>query len=187
VKIIVPLIVFLCLLISPVKAEEADGKYYIEVSVKDRKLRLYETLPQPKILLTTFANPIFPAILVEEYDVAVPAKYVDDYPKGEGKITEKQINPEWYPTENTRKSYLEKKKISLPEKVSPGDPLNAMGVAKFFLSHCTSYGCVYRIHGTNNEKSVGTAASRGCFRMKNADIRKLAQKVGVGTKVTINP
>lgn len=41
------------------------------------------------------------------------------------------------------------------------------------------------IHGTANEKSVGTASSMGCVRMRNADVIQLYDQVPVGTLVVI--
>ena len=41
----------------------------------------------------------------------------------------------------------------------------------------------YYFHGTNNEASIGTAASHGCIRMRRADILWMYENVPVGTKV----
>ena len=41
------------------------------------------------------------------------------------------------------------------------------------------------IHGTANEKSVGTASSMGCVRMRNDDVIRLYDQVPVGTLVVI--
>ena len=43
------------------------------------------------------------------------------------------------------------------------------------------------IHGTNHESSIGTPASQGCIRMRNADIVELFDSVGVNTEVQIEP
>ena len=43
----------------------------------------------------------------------------------------------------------------------------------------------YGIHGTNNPQSIGKLVSKGCIRMYNQDIIDLADKVAIGTKVTI--
>jgi L,D-transpeptidase ErfK/SrfK len=43
----------------------------------------------------------------------------------------------------------------------------------------------YGIHGTNNEASIGSAASNGCVRMFNKDVEDLFDYVGVGTVVRI--
>ena len=43
------------------------------------------------------------------------------------------------------------------------------------------------IHGTNHEDQIGTPASHGCIRMKNADVAELFDLVQVGTPVVIAP
>ena len=43
----------------------------------------------------------------------------------------------------------------------------------------------YGIHGTNKPYSIGTAASHGCIRMFNRDVKKLYQWVEIGTRVKI--
>jgi lipoprotein-anchoring transpeptidase ErfK/SrfK len=44
---------------------------------------------------------------------------------------------------------------------------------------------LYRIHGTNDAKSIGQAQSSGCFRMMNANVVHLAGMAEVGTTVTV--
>ncbi len=41
------------------------------------------------------------------------------------------------------------------------------------------------IHGTNQESLIGTPASHGCVRMRNADIVALFDRVGPGTPIEI--
>jgi L,D-transpeptidase YbiS len=41
------------------------------------------------------------------------------------------------------------------------------------------------IHGTNEEHKIGTPASHGCIRMRNADVAALCVLVEVGTPVNI--
>ena len=43
------------------------------------------------------------------------------------------------------------------------------------------------IHGTNHEDEIGTPASHGCVRMRNADLIELFEKVSVNTPVEIKP
>ena len=43
----------------------------------------------------------------------------------------------------------------------------------------------YRIHGTNTPKSIGWAASSGCFRMLNQDVMDLYDRVRLGAKVVV--
>ena len=43
------------------------------------------------------------------------------------------------------------------------------------------------IHGTNHEEEIGTPASHGCIRMRNADVADLYERVTEGTPVLIQP
>ena len=43
------------------------------------------------------------------------------------------------------------------------------------------------IHGTNHEEEIGTPASHGCVRMRNADVIELFERVEQGTLVEIKP
>ena len=42
------------------------------------------------------------------------------------------------------------------------------------------------IHGTNDQASIGHAASHGCVRLANWDIVRLATKIKAGDKVSIH-
>jgi lipoprotein-anchoring transpeptidase ErfK/SrfK len=44
--------------------------------------------------------------------------------------------------------------------------------------------CIY-IHGTPHEAALGTPASHGCIRMRNADVIELFERVEPGTRVEI--
>ena len=44
----------------------------------------------------------------------------------------------------------------------------------------------YGIHGTNQPWTIGQAVSKGCIRMYNRDVIELAEKVSIGTPVTIH-
>ena len=48
-----------------------------------------------------------------------------------------------------------------------------------------SYERFIYIHGTANERSLGTPSSRGCIRMRNEDVVELFEQVGVGAVVVI--
>ncbi|HBQ85042.1 MAG TPA: hypothetical protein DD811_00950 [Syntrophomonas sp.] len=63
--------------------------------------------------------------------------------------------------------------------VDPGGPF---GVRWMRLS-CPWGG--YGIHGTNNPKSIGRAASHGCIRLYNQDVIELYNMVAIGTPVSI--
>jgi len=95
---------------------------------------------------------------------------------GSTSIIKKAENPSWRPTESIRRE-----NPKLPPIVPPG-PKNPLGVRGIYLAQGA-----LRIHGTNAPKSIGTAASHGCFRMRNADVVDLFDLVDVGAKVIVNP
>ena len=94
-------------------------------------------------------------------------------PFGDGKVTKISLNPIWYPTADTIKSF-KKRGINLPSIVLPGDKFNYMGAAKINLTHEVDGKNTFRIHGTLNEKTIGTKESAGCIRMKNGEVLQLA-------------
>lgn len=85
-------------------------------------------------------------------------------PRGEFHIRRIVWNPRWVPP-NT--GWARGKRAA-----EPGDPNNPMGRVKLFFREPDYY-----VHGTNNEESLGTAASHGCVRMANEDAISLAQLV----------
>jgi hypothetical protein len=58
--------------------------------------------------------------------------------------------------------------------------LNPQGARALYLGNT-----VYRIHGTNNDRTVGRANSSGCFRLTNEHVVHLASVAKVGTKVKV--
>ena len=94
-------------------------------------------------------------------------------PKGLGKISEITLNPTWYPTQDTLKSF-KKRGIYLPSVVPGGHKLNYMGAAKLNLTHIVNGVQTFRIHGTLSEHTIGTNESAGCIRMKNEEVVQLA-------------
>ena len=84
-----------------------------------------------------------------------------------------------------QKNIPEQKGVELPKAVHPDHPLNYMGTFKIHLSHATSQGSIYRIHGNNNKKRIGKRVTGGCICMDNAEGEELAKMVPVGTEVNI--
>src|SRR4029078_11402612 len=86
----------------------------------------------------------------------------------------KQAWPDWHPPAEMRE-----RDPALPEKMTGGlkNPLGAMSLS---LGNT-----LYRIHGTNDAKSVGLAASSGCFRMLNAHVLHLGSLAAIGTTVNV--
>jgi len=57
---------------------------------------------------------------------------------------------------------------------------NPLGARAMYLG-----GSIYRIHGSNEPETIGTAVSSGCIRMTNDDVTDLYTRAKVGTKVIV--
>lgn len=82
--------------------------------------------------------------------------------------------PDWIPPAEMRQ-----RKPGLPVRMTGGLG-NPLGAKAIYLGNT-----LYRIHGTNDAKSIGSAASSGCFRMHNAQVVHLAQHVTASTVVYV--
>ena len=82
--------------------------------------------------------------------------------------------PTWRPPAEMRQ-----RQPKLP-KVMSGGIYNPLGAKALYLGSS-----LYRIHGTANAKSIGTASSSGCFRMHNKHVVHLARLAGIGTRVIV--
>lgn len=90
------------------------------------------------------------------------------------KISRKAEWPDWTPPPEmiVRQPYL--------PRFMAGGPGNPLGARALYLG-----ATVYRIHGTNRPDTIGTAVSSGCFRLVNADVADLYERIPVGTKVIV--
>lgn len=93
---------------------------------------------------------------------------------GKEKVARISDWPDWYPP-----SEMRRRQPYLPERML-GGIRNPLGAKAIYLGNT-----LYRIHGTNDPKSIGKAESSGCFRMLNENVLHLASLVHVGTDVTI--
>jgi lipoprotein-anchoring transpeptidase ErfK/SrfK len=66
----------------------------------------------------------------------------------------------------------------------PGGVSNPLGARALYI-YFGGADSGYRIHGTNTPKSIGWAASSGCFRMLNQDVMDLYDRVQLGAKVVV--
>jgi lipoprotein-anchoring transpeptidase ErfK/SrfK len=66
----------------------------------------------------------------------------------------------------------------------PGGPDNPLGARALYL-FANGADTLYRIHGTNDPRSIGKAVSSGCIRLLNEDIAELYELVKRGTKVIV--
>jgi lipoprotein-anchoring transpeptidase ErfK/SrfK len=90
------------------------------------------------------------------------------------RIDRKAEWPDWTPPPEMiqRQPYL--------PRFMAGGPGNPMGARALYIG-----GTVYRIHGTNQPKTIGSAVSSGCFRLANPELIDLYERVPVGTKVVV--
>ena len=98
--------------------------------------------------------------------------------KGVAEIGRKAFWPGWTPPPEMidRQPYL-------PRHMDGGmeNPLGARALYLFEGKKDT----LFRIHGTNDPKSIGKAVSSGCIRMMDADVIDLYQRVQKGTRVVV--
>jgi lipoprotein-anchoring transpeptidase ErfK/SrfK len=86
--------------------------------------------------------------------------------------------PDWRPP-----AEMKVRAPDLPELV-PAGPFNPLGARGIYLYRGNA-DTLYRIHGTNDQSTVGGFASSGCFRMSNADVIDLYNRVKVGATVIV--
>ena len=82
--------------------------------------------------------------------------------------------PDWTPP-----AQMLKRRPDLPRHMVGGEA-NPLGARAMYLG-----GTLYRIHGSNEPDTIGTAVSSGCIRMTNADVIDLYDRVKVGTRVVV--
>jgi lipoprotein-anchoring transpeptidase ErfK/SrfK len=108
--------------------------------------------------------------IVKSYAIAV-GRSGWETPTGTFQVKQMFRNPAWI--------HPLKKGVFIPG----GDPENPLG--RYWIGFWSDGKNWIGFHGTDNPKSVGTAASHGCIRMYNADIEELFKKVSLGTEVKV--
>ena len=89
-------------------------------------------------------------------------------------ISAKKEWPAWTPPPE-----MLKRRPDLPRHME-GGPENPLGARAMYLGSS-----LYRIHGSNEPWTIGTAVSSGCIRMRNEDVIDLYGRVNVGTRVIV--
>jgi lipoprotein-anchoring transpeptidase ErfK/SrfK len=82
--------------------------------------------------------------------------------------------PDWRPPAEMRE-----RRPELPAFM-PGGLENPLGARAIYLGSS-----IYRIHGTNEPRSIGKSASSGCIRMLNEDVSELYRFVKLGATVMV--
>jgi len=82
--------------------------------------------------------------------------------------------PDWNPPEEMRR-----RQPYLPVRMT-GGVYNPLGAKALYLGNT-----LYRIHGTDDPRTIGRATSSGCFRMTNGHVTDLSRRIGIGTTVVV--
>jgi L,D-transpeptidase ErfK/SrfK len=107
---------------------------------------------------------------VASYPVAV-GKRGWETPTGQFQVIKMVRNPSWeHPWEGT---------------IFPPGPDNPLG--ERWIGFWSDGKNTIGFHGTPSEHTIGRAASHGCVRMKNQDIKSLFDRVQMGTPVIVQP
>lgn len=94
--------------------------------------------------------------------------------KGEHRISAMREWPDWRPP-----AAMLQRRPDLPRHMA-GGPENPLGARAMYLGNS-----IYRIHGSNEPESIGSAVSSGCIRMTNEDVQDLYARVKLGSKVIV--
>jgi lipoprotein-anchoring transpeptidase ErfK/SrfK len=104
--------------------------------------------------------------------------------EGEATIARKAKWPSWRPTPEMLKLYGDDPDAKWLDGI-PGGPKSPLGARALYL-YQNGQDTLFRIHGTNQPATIGTASSRGCLRMINIDIIDLYNRVPTGTKIIVS-
>ena len=90
------------------------------------------------------------------------------------RVSMKKEWPDWTPP-----AAMLKRRPDLPRHMKGGIE-NPLGARALYLGSSE-----FRIHGSNEPDTIGTAVSSGCIRMTNDDVIDLYGRVNVGAKVVV--
>jgi lipoprotein-anchoring transpeptidase ErfK/SrfK len=93
---------------------------------------------------------------------------------GTHRVTAKREWPDWVPPPQ-----MLRRQPGLPRHMK-GGPDNPLGARALYLGST-----LFRIHGSNEPETIGTAVSSGCFRMTNDDVIDLYNRARVGATVIV--
>jgi len=93
---------------------------------------------------------------------------------GTSTITDKREWPDWTPP-----AEMLRRRPDLPHHMR-GGPANPLGARAMYLGDT-----MYRIHGSNEPHTIGTAATSGCIRLTNDDVIDLYNRVKIGATVIV--
>jgi lipoprotein-anchoring transpeptidase ErfK/SrfK len=128
-----------------------------KITMPRAKRRIVVSVPDKRLILVENDR------VVKVYRVATGAAATPS-PSGSYRVAQRVSDPTYYH----------------PGKVIAAGPENPLG-SRWIGLDTQGYG----IHGTNEPDSIGHAASHGCIRMRNADVKDLFERVQEGDAVEI--
>ncbi len=149
---------------SPIKREKVsyEGPYKAGTIVVDTgERRLYHVLANGKAM---------------KYGIGVGREGFQW--AGRHRVTRKAEWPGWTPPAQMRARAAKQGK-KLPAHMK-GGPNNPLGARALYIGST-----LYRIHGSNEPWTIGSAVSSGCIRMANEDVIHLYETVNVGAQVVV--
>ena len=100
---------------------------------------------------------------------------------GSAVIGRKEPWPSWTPTANMMRAMPHYRAYASGMTGGTENPLGARALYLYRDGEDT----YFRLHGTNEPDTIGTAASSGCIRLVNQDIIDLYNRVPVGAPVVV--
>ncbi|MPZ56196.1 MAG: L,D-transpeptidase family protein [Rhizobiales bacterium] len=94
--------------------------------------------------------------------------------RGVHRVSAKREWPDWTPPPQ-----MLRRRPDLPRHMKGGEE-NPLGARALYLGST-----LFRIHGSNEPETIGTAVSSGCFRLTNEDVIDLYDRVKVGATVVV--
>ncbi len=101
--------------------------------------------------------------------------------RGTAIVGRKEKWPHWTPTANMMVAIPMYRSYAGGMQGGPNNPLGPRALYLFRNGRDT----FFRLHGTTEPETIGTAVSSGCIRLFNQDIIDLYDRVPVGTQVTV--
>jgi lipoprotein-anchoring transpeptidase ErfK/SrfK len=95
---------------------------------------------------------------------------------GRARVAWKRAWPKWTPPDSMIAREPELERWSVRNGGMPPGPDNPMGARALYIFEGNA-DTLYRVHGTNDPRGIGTATSAGCVRMVNQDVIDLYDRV----------
>lgn len=137
-----------------------------------QKLRIPQEPLEFVVRKSSFTLMIFyRGLAIKSYSIAIGAN--GRTPSGKFTVGEKTAKPTWYPPED----------MDIKGPIPFGDKRNILGTHWIALDHEFYRG--FGIHGTWEPESIGKAASRGCIRMRNEEVKEVFEVAHQGMSLII--